>query len=399
MAITQISSSQINSIVNEVYNNMTGKNDTLSTIDCYNGAFGDIGTNDISALRDSWTGKLLVAIAKRWFTDESYRSGYNDIYFVDARQFGAITEMVTVVAPDVSVNSAYNVKNGDTIGTYTLNVPKTTTKYFSNIEAWAIPFTIKGERIETAFKNAEELENFVAYCWLVIDNKIVEHLTNMNELNRNQYIAEKIYYASHSDTIKGIHLVDLVNEYYNEVGALENKTANDFLHDDNALRWAIKKLTFYRDLMKKQTSKFNYDVDEDTAYVRATPDDRIVIEMLGIFNDALDSNALSNTYHTEFIEKPNFVKATAWCGLGDLSFKDLSTINVTTKTNHGVNTDGVVCLMVDKFAIVHTIVRDRIGHHRLDIEDVDIFEHQFVDQYFTNMTLNGIVFKLGTYTV
>ena len=402
MAIKKLQATQIASIINEVYKNYTGTNEDISVVDAYNNVFGDVGTNDIDALRDNWTGRLLVAISKRWFTDTEYRSDFNSLYFVDSDLYGGITEMYTIVAPEVGVNHAYEVKDGDTVGTYTVNVPKVYSKYYSNINAFGMNFTLTGERIRTAFSSASNLEEFVANMWVAINNKIIAHLEELNETNRNQFIAQKIYIESQKgasvNPTSGVHVVDLVNDYYTEQGATESKTATDFLNDTKALLWTIKKLGFYKGSMHKQTDKFNYDTFEKKRFVRFTPADRFVFELLGTVEDALESNALSNTFHTNFVELPNYNRVECWQGLGDLSFNDLSTINTITVDNHAINTSGIIGLMVDKYAIIHTIKGDRLGMHRLDIEDINIYERQFIDQFGINTTLNGIVFKLGTYT-
>lgn len=61
MAITKLTNTQIDALVNDAYRQMTGK-DTLSQEDLT--GFTETGVADVQALREKFTGKLLGAISK-----------------------------------------------------------------------------------------------------------------------------------------------------------------------------------------------------------------------------------------------------------------------------------------------------------------------------------------------
>ena len=104
MAITKLTNTQIQSIVNDAFKQMTGK-EALTTEDL--SAFSDIGTDDVSALREKFTGKLIAVVAKNWYLDSSYRTSYKDVFFEDASRFGAIIQAISVEVPEVKENSAW----------------------------------------------------------------------------------------------------------------------------------------------------------------------------------------------------------------------------------------------------------------------------------------------------
>ena len=76
MAITKLTNTQIQALVNDAYKQMTGK-EAMTTEDL--STFSDNGTSDVTALRETFTGKLLATVAKNWYTDSSYRSSYRDV--------------------------------------------------------------------------------------------------------------------------------------------------------------------------------------------------------------------------------------------------------------------------------------------------------------------------------
>ena len=79
------SPSQIKDIVNTAYNQMTGKTEVTEPLDLT--AFTDKGSISLADNRDAFTGALISVCTRNWFTDTSYRSEYNDIFYEDFQQF------------------------------------------------------------------------------------------------------------------------------------------------------------------------------------------------------------------------------------------------------------------------------------------------------------------------
>ena len=209
----KLTNTQIKTLVNTAYNQFTGQTETTDELDLT--AFTDTGTNAIGENdREKFTGALLGVIAKTWYTDTSYRSEYNDIYYEDSERFGAITQMIHAEAPDVIDNAAWGdfISGTSKVGQYTVYIPVVDNKLYTKTVSWALPITVTGEQWDTAFHNDTELASFVAYLFMMVENKILEHMENMSDENRNNFISEKIIYST-TPTAKGKHVVDLVAEY------------------------------------------------------------------------------------------------------------------------------------------------------------------------------------------
>ena len=130
--------------------------------------------------------------------------------------------------------------------------------------------------------------------------------------------------------------------------------------------------------------------------VRFVPTERLVCQVLAAFDKKL-AVTQAGIYHNDLIKMPGYRTVASWQGLGDLTFDDLSTINV--KVDGGtVEQSGIVALLVDKWAILHTIKKQRVASQHFDIEDVTQYSYQFVDQYMNNLSMPGIVFYMSDYT-
>lgn len=390
MAITKLTNTQIQTLVNSAYKQMTGK-ETMSAEDL--STFSDSGNSDLTALRETFTGKLLATVAKNWYTDSSYRSSYRDVFFEDASRFGAITQAISVTVPEVKENSAWKgFQSGTTtIGQYTVYLPVVDSKYYVKSESWALPITITGEQWDTAFRSETDLYDFVGYIFMCVDNALVQHMEDLNNANRNHFLAEKINASNNS--VPGIHVVDLVGAYVADAGISTDFSVAQFLNSENALRYAIEQIGLYIGYMKKQTALFNTE-----GKVRFVPEERLVVQLLGFFTKRLDTVARSQTFHNDLVALPLYDEVPAWQNMNSLSFDNLSKINIKLSNTVTVEQSGIVGLICDKWAIVHTQKSQRVATQRFDIEDLTLYEYQYRDQYMNNLTMNAVVFLLKDHT-
>lgn len=387
MAITKLTNTQIHALVNDAYKQMTGKEE-LTAEDL--AAFSDTGTQDIAALRENFTGKLLATVAKTWFTDSSYRDVYTDVFFEDASRFGAITQAVSVEVPEVKENPAWQTfQSGTTkVGQYTVFLPVVDTRYYARSESWQLPITITGEQWDTAFRSMADLEDFVGYVFLCVNNRILQHMEDLNSANRNHFIAEKI--SAQNNSVDGIHVVNLVAAYVADRGTqARGMTVEEFMSDADALRFAIEQISLYAGYMQKQTALFN-----TAGKVRFVPKDRLVVQLLDFFVKRLDTVARSNVFHDDMVALPLYSTVPAWQNMNSLSFDNLSSIAVKLSNTVTIEKAGIVGLLADKWAIVHTIKSNRVASQHFDIENVTLYEYQHRDQYINMLDMSAVVFVL-----
>ena len=390
--MAKLSNAQIKDIVNAAYKQFTGKEDIVAPLDLT--AFCDMGSESIGDNRERFTNALIGVITKNWFLDTSYRSQYNDIFYEDNERFGAIIQAISVEAPEAKDNEAWkDFESGVTkVGQYTVYLPIVSTKYYTKSSSWAIPITISWEQWDTAFHNETELTSFVNYVFMVVDNALVQHMEDMNDENRNNFISEKIAYSKKVDA-KGVHVVDLVAEYVKEKGITSTYTRLQALNDREFLSFASAKMSEYIGYFRKQTALFNTEQK-----VRFTPEERLACQILSLFESKMTSVGYANTFHDEFIKLPNHQSVSWWQSAGDLSFDDVSRINIKNG-NTTTEASGIVGLLCDKWAIVHTIRSNRVGSQNFGIENITHYEYQHRDSYINNLTMNAVVFTMNDHTV
>ena len=391
--MAKYTSTQIKDLVNKAYSQMTGGEEITEQLNLTD--FCDTGSHDLTDVRDAFTGALISVCTRNWFLDSSYRTEYNDIFYEDSQRFGAIIQAISIESPKAIDNSAWKTfKSGETtVGQYTVYLPIVDTKYYTKSTAWAIPLTISWEQFDTAFRNENDLSEFVSFVMMSVDNALVQHMEDMNSENRNNFLAEKIAYSKRPDA-KGIHVVDLVKDYAQSKGMTENYTRLQALNDREFLTYASTKMSRYLKYFRKQTSLFNTEQK-----VRFTPQERLACQILTYFEDSMTNIGYANTFHDDYIKLPLHESVPWWQAAGDLSFDDVSALHIKNGESVSVETSGVVGLICDKWAIVHTIRSNRVASQSFPIENLTHYEYQHRDSYINNLTMNAVVFTMNDYTV
>ena len=380
---------QISNLVNEAYKQITGLSD-ITSIDLTK--LTDTGSTELEEKKDAFTNALISVCTRNWFTDTSYRSEYNDIFYEDSQRFGAIIQAISVEAPEVIDNPSWSTFTSgvSTVGEYTIYLPIVSTEYYTKSTAWSLPITISWEQWDTAFRNEGDLNGFVEYVMMMVDNALIQHMEDMNNLNRNNFISEKIQYAKNPKA-KGIHVIDLVKEWVIEKGITESVSRNKLLNDREFLTFCASKMDMILSYFRKQTSLFN-----TKQKIRFTPEDRLVCQILTDFETKMSTIGYANTFHDDYIKLPMHESVPWWQSCGDLSFDDISSIHVESESGT-TETSGIVGFIADKWAIVHTIRSNRVASQYFSMENVTHYEYQHRDSYINNLSMNAVVFVLNGY--
>lgn len=389
-----LNNNQIYTLVNTAYTQALGQN-AIAVEDLE--GFVDTGSaySAIAANKDQFTSALINVAATNWFSDTSYRSQYNDPFFEDSREMGAIIQFISATVPEVQESHSWKtfVSGTSTLGAYTVYMPLVETKYYGKTVSWELPIAITDEQWDDAFRTVEDLGEFVSYIMMMVDNAIVVHIENMNSLNRNNFIAEK-FVAQNDVAVPGVHAINLIEAYNTERGG-SISTVTEFLASPEALRYAAATIDEYTTYFGKMSSTFN-----TAAKARFTPDDRKVVQVVKKFAKAIEEVSLSGAFNAQYVELPAYEEVPYWQGFGSsTSWNDVTAINVETGTDGtAVNKTGVVAFIADKWAIMHTIRKHRVAVTRFDPEAVTQYYYQFRDSYMNDLTMNGLVFYLADVT-
>lgn len=388
------------SIVNAAYKQAVGSAavDTL-TLDDF--ADGGVAYASLTVGRDKFV-KSLIDQTVNFYSDYSYKNNYNDPYYVESRRYANIVQMLSAQAPEVQESHAWKnlapvtsqgVTTKVSIGTYEVNPPIVDSVYYTKTNSWELPLAITEEQLEDAFRSGEDLRGFVDWIFVVVENALIQHREDMNAANRNAFIADKILYAG-SQGAAGLHVVNLLTEYNAQRGK-QIATVAAFMADPDAMRFASAQMLLYTKYMKKQSTLFN-----TRGLVKFVPEGRLVTEVNSAFESALFETAYSDTYHDEIIRLSDYYSVPWWQGSGvhgvstePTAFDQVTAIDVSVQAGD-VKKSGIVALMADKYAIMHTIRNERVASQYFSMENVTLYAYQNRDSFIENLGQNAIVFTV-----
>ena len=395
-------------IVNAAYKQAVGSA-AVDTMDLSDFCDSGVAYDSLSIGRDKFL-KALIDQVVNFYNDTSYSSEYTDPYYVESRRFANIVQMINAAAPEVQASHAWKDMSPNTgttpptyatIGTYAVKPPTVLTDYFTKSVSWELPLAITTEQLTDAFKSEGELRGFVDYIFVVVSNALQAHRENMNSANRNSFMGHKIY--AHNEAVPGIHKVNLLTAYNSDRGKSLNSVAA-FMADADALRYAGAQIMLYEKYLRKQSTLFN-----TKGLVKFCPADRMVLEVNSLFENSINEVALSNTFHDNLVELPNHISVPAWQGFGvddqeastsAAAFDQVTKIDVTLdavgdgNTNVSIEQSGIVALLADKYAIMHTIRQERVAAQYFEMEDITLYAYQNRDQYINNLAQNAVVFTV-----
>lgn len=358
------------------------------------------GDETVLGSREAFTKALINVLIKNWYQDSSYRSQYEDPFWEDSAEFGAITQMISAEIPAVQASAQWKTyTSGETtVGEYTVFLPSISVSYRGKSDSWQIPLAITGNQWNTAFKNEEELRSFVAYILMMVDNALVVHIEDMGNMNRNNFIAEKYKAATALTPTPGVHVVDLLGDWVTKYGdPTKDFSVDDFFASQEAQLYAGEQISLYYGYIGKMSKMFNL---ENKA--RFTPGNRKVLQVLSAFEKRLNFHTLSDVYNVDLASLPGHQSVPYWQGFGNGgTFSEVSKIIVkptSYESGDATTVSNVVAFLADKWSVMHTIIDHRVAVKVMEPEDLELYFYQFTDRYLNDLSQNAIVFVLNPYT-
>lgn len=344
--------------------------------------------------KDNFYKALIAAGVKNIFTDPEFIDSYEDPFYLDSREFGAIVQMIHAEAPAVQASHAWNtfVSGTTQLGTYTIFTCIVEAQLYGLSASYELPVALNDEQMKDCFESEDALGDFTAYIMVTVKNALKQHRKDQSAMNRANWIGEKIHYAG-SVGATGIHKINLLDLYRAETGDTSITTAAQFNATNACLRFAAAAMDEYMGYLQEQTKLFNVG-----GKTRFTPRNRLVCQVNAKWEKKVESVSYSDAYNIDYVRLPYYQPVSCWQGMGkSAAWADVTKIYITTASGESVEQSGIVAIMVDRMAIAHTIRSERVAVTRFDPEAVTQYYYQFRDQYMNDLTLNGIVFTVEDY--
>ena len=264
-------------------------------------------------------------------------------------------------------------------------------KLFSVMSTYSFEDSIPDVQLFTAFTSASAMGAFISGIYTNMDNYMALAEENLNDMAVNTYMAGAL--------IKGkpAQKRNLLSEY--NTANETTLTAEQALKNVDFLKFAGREIKTTISNMTRMSTIFNAE-----GMPRHTPEDKMVVEVLGQFASAMSTYLESDTYHKELVALPNYEEVTYWQASGEgFAFNDVSKINIKnahlavaeTNPTGTVEQSGIIAFVHDYDAVASVIYKHRRNSiYNPRAERLNIFD-KAEQGYAVDLSENGVVFFLA----
>ncbi len=263
-------------------------------------------------------------------------------------------------------------------------------KLFAVMSTYSYEDSIPDNQLFTAFTNPGAMGAFISGIYTNMRNYMEIAEADLANLAVDTLIAGVL--------IKGTNAQkrNVLAEYNTKFS--QHETAATCLANPDFLKYATREVLTAKDNMTTMSEIFNAE-----GFDRFTPEDKCVVEVLGLFASASDTYLQADTYHNELVKLPNYEKVVYWQAPGTtFAFEDVSKIFV--KNEHlavagnaegQCEQSGIIAVVRDYDAAASVIMRRRSSSiYNPRAERYNIFEK--ADQgYAVDLSENAVVFYIA----
>lgn len=268
---------------------------------------------------DKWFGALACRISK---TVEFVRlfERKNRGIITDYQEFGAFVQKIYTALPSAVSNPSWAASNGQNPPTITranpysvTNTITVTSKVFGNIGTWSIEICYGLKQLRQAFLSEASMMAFVNSIYETIENKFTIDVNDLETLAAATGIALCL------ENSKATNVLDLYNVTFSK--ALTETTCQ---RDMDYLAFEAEQITKTAKYMQEPSTIFNA-----AGYQTATPEDKLIVEVLATYATDAQFALRSNTYHEELVRMPRYNEVAYWqCPGTSYAEADVSAIKI-----------------------------------------------------------------------
>lgn len=289
---------------------------------------------------DNYVRKLVDHIGRVIFVDRVY-SGRTPSLLRDGWEYGSILEKIATGLPEATENESWELQDGQSYDPNVFYQPQITVKFYNDSVTFEIPISFTEQQVKSSFSSATQLNAFLSMIRTSIQNSMTVKVDELIRRCLNNFISEVI---NTNDGVTYVKLLTLYNATLPD--GVEDLTAEEFLRDPKAMKFAIQKFYNYIDRLSTMSTLFNLGHQP-----RFTPKERLSVVMLSDFKNAAEVYLDSDTFHEEYVALPQSETMVYWQGSGTgYAFSDISKVKVTNSYGHSVEQSGIVAVMFDRDA-------------------------------------------------
>lgn len=384
-----LTNANVVSLVNNVYNNVTGENAQIVTEDLKN--IVDVGVT----ISDAITSENFRNIATGLFDNigdivystvkPSEFTNYN--ITVPFPEFGSIIEKVSLNMIDFDETEHWSMSGGSTFSEmFDYHNPEINAKAYNQMSAFRTkPYSIGINRFKSAFRSESDLMKMLAEISNMITVMYMYTVKNIERRVVNQLIAS-------TTMVNTTRCINLLEMYESETGVTE--TVATYRKNSDFIKWAFSFMNKISDLMTMPTEIYN----DGSRIINTTSDDRRAI-MITDFKRLIDTNVLSSSYNPEYITNGDWIIVPCFQNAVQRDKIDIvpAGIHSISSGKHvtRVQINNVIGAIFDKRGACCCATQIKTGTQVNDFDEHINYIHKFNMRMYVDETENAVLFTVA----
>lgn len=370
---------QIATLLNEtIVPNLLGEGTTiaadLSNIVDIGIALADIDADTVQ----NYAKSFIAGVARNYFDTRKYE-GSDYGLMIDSKEYGGVIQRVKAGLQETSESPIWTLQNGTDYFDGKYYGIDVNNKIYSEDTIFMVTNSIPTEMYKQYFTNADGVQQLISLIESSIDNTVTFNLEGT---------AKSIYQS----LIKNGNKINLRSLYNTNAGT--SLTANEFLHNSTALRWAAEQISRLRMMIRNFNKKYN-----DGTIETFTPAEDTFVTLLTEFSKAMQYNMEADTFHNDLVSVGSFNEIDFWQNSGTDLLPSLG-VTAEVKVDNGVGEDpttisNVVSVIHDRFTCGMTARLDKITASYIPKGDFTTYFHHIAKSQFIDTRNTAIVLTLN----
>lgn len=293
---------QIASIVNSIMDEVTGVDSDLTQVNT--ATFVSVAQTALKTGYDPLAVGLSVVMTNTIMSVRPYNRKFRGLMRSE-EEWGNHTRKIQFVDQPATDNGAYKLVNGQSVDMYKVNLEKVLQTNFYGQETFDFYQTFTRNQLKSAMRSPTELARYYAAKMMHIANQREQRLENLNRFTINNLIAGKV----EADSTNVLHLVTMYNT---EKGtSLTSDTVRENANWGNFSRWMYGKLETLASMLTERSQLYHLNIN-DYPIKRHTPYTDLTMYMIADFENAVNAEVLSQTYHDSYLRFADHEKINFW---------------------------------------------------------------------------------------
>lgn len=372
MKLNQISTLLNSTLVPNLLGEETTIASDLSNIVDLGTAIADITPETVKNYAQSF----IAGVAKTYFDTRRYESNNLNL-MIDSREYGGVVQRVKGGILTAEDSPIWTLSDGTNYFDGQYHGYDTDNKVYSSDSIFMVVHSIPNEMFKQYFTSVDGVQELVSMIETAVNNTVTVELET-TELSLYQQVIQ---------SGKKINLLTMYNDY-----AGTTLTANEFLHNASALRWASEQIARLRLMIRHMNTKYN-----DGTVETFTPTNDTYISLLTEFSKATQYNMEADTFHNDLVALGNFSEIDFWQNSSNELLPSLGVTAEVKNTVDGTDTtvSNVIGVIHDRFACGMTSRLDKVTADYIGRGDFTTYFHHIAKSSFVDTRNTAIVLTLN----